>query len=108
MRMSRLALFLGLGAALLLAPRPGHAQWQYTDGTGTTKVSQYKLYVPAGSRDAAVWIGPTGIGKPGLSEAQREAKRREEAYRSIGEAQLRRLGTPCSAPGHAVAPGPCR
>lgn len=106
--MRQLALVVGLGAGLLLAARPGHAQWQYTDATGAPRVAQYKLYVPASSRDAAVWIGPTGVGKPGLSEAQREAKRREEAYRRIGEAQLQRLGNPCAAPFHAVAPGPCR
>ena len=105
--MRQLALVIGLGAGLLL-PGPGHAQWRYTDAAGATRVAQYKLYVPVRSRDAAVWIGPTGIGKPGLSAAQRDAKRREEAYRRIGEAQLRRLGSPCSSPIHTVAPGPCR
>ena len=89
--MRQLALVIGLGAGLLLA-EPGHAQWRFTDAAGATRVAQYKLYVPVGSRDAAIWIGPTGIGKPGLSAAQRDAKRREEVYRSIGEAQLRRLG----------------
>lgn len=106
--MRHLALCLGLGTALLVAAPPAHAQWRYTDAAGATKVAQYKLYVPTGSRDAAVWIGPTGTGKPGLSEAQREAKRREEAYRRIGEAQLRRLGSPCVSPIHAVASDPCR
>jgi hypothetical protein len=92
--MRHFTLALALGMALLPAA-PGHAQWRYTDAKGTSKVSQYKLHVPSGSRDEAVWIGPIGLGKPGLSEAQRQARQREDAYRRIGEAQLRRL--PASA-----------
>jgi hypothetical protein len=89
----RLVPALGIATVLVLGTGPAHAQWQYTDARGATKVAQYKLYVPADYRDAAVWIGPIGIGRPGLSEAQRQAKQREEAYRRIGEAQLRRLGS---------------
>jgi hypothetical protein len=47
--------------------------------------------VPKVHRDEAVWIGPVGIGKPGLSEAQRQARQREDAYRRLGEAQQQRL-----------------
>ncbi len=57
-------------------------------GVGVSKVTQYKLDVPAPYRDAAVWIGPIGIGKPALSE-QRQVKQREDAYRRIGEAHAR-------------------
>jgi hypothetical protein len=104
----RLVLAVGIATASVVGPGPAHAQWQYTDASGATKVEQYKLYVPAGYRDAAVWIGPIGIGRPGLSEAQRQARQREEAYRRIGEAQLRRLGSPCVSPISAAASDPCR
>ncbi|HSB43327.1 MAG TPA: hypothetical protein VLK28_15925 [Methylomirabilota bacterium] len=104
----RLGLALGIATALGLGPGPAQAQWQYTDGGGATKVVQYKLYVPPDYRDAAVWIGPTGIGRPGLSEAQRQARQREEAYRRMGEAQLRRLGIPCSSLIYAPAADGCR
>ena len=57
------------------------AQYRYTDDKGVTKVAQYKLEVPAPYRDAAVWIGPTGIGKPALSDEQRKVKQREAAER---------------------------
>ncbi|HKW95254.1 MAG TPA: hypothetical protein VJX92_25440 [Methylomirabilota bacterium] len=43
--------------------------------------------MPAPYRDAALWIGPTGVGKPALSEERRRAKQREDAYRRIGERQ---------------------
>ena len=89
----RLVLALGIAAAL---------------GLGATRVVQYRLYVPTDYRDAAVWIGPTGVGRPGLSEAQRQARQREEAYRRIGEAQLRRLGSPCPPLIHAASPDLCR
>jgi hypothetical protein len=104
----RLVLALGIATALGLGPGPAQAQWQYTDGGGATKVVQYKLYVPADHRDAAVWIGPTGIGRPGLSEGQRQARQREEAYRRMGEAHLRRLGIPCSSLIYAPAADGCR
>jgi hypothetical protein len=104
----QLVLALGLPAALALGAAPAQAQWQYTDGGGATKVVQYRLYVPTDYRDAAVWIGPTGVGRPGLSEAQRQARQREEAYRRIGEAQLRRLGSPCPPLIHAASPDLCR
>ena len=58
-------------------------------GVGVSKVTQYKLDVPAPYRDAAVWIGPTGIGKPALSEEQRQVRQRDAAYRRIGEAYFR-------------------
>lgn len=108
MLIRRLVPALGMIAALGLGAAPAQAQWQYTDGGGATKVEQYKLYVPPDRRDAAVWIGPTGIGRPGLSEAQRQARQREEAYRRMGEAQLQRLGIPCSSLIYAPAPDGCR
>ena len=81
---------LGVSASILFLPGQGHAQWRYTNDKGVSAVAQYKLYVPASYRDTAVWIGPTGVGKPGLSEEQRRWKQREDAYRRIGaaEAQL--------------------
>lgn len=89
--MPRVGLAFALGTGLLLAVAPAHAQWQYRDAKGTSRVSQYKLDVPRGHRDEAVWIGPVGIGKPALSEAQRQARQREAAYRRLGEEQQRRL-----------------
>lgn len=88
--MRRLAVALGLGASILLPPGQVHAQWRYTNDKGISSVTQYKLSVPAPYRDTAVWIGPTGVGRPGLSEEQRRWKQREDAYRRIGaaEAQL--------------------
>jgi hypothetical protein len=88
--MRSLALAIGI-AGLLLAAGPACAQWQYTDAKGTIRVSQYRLYVPADLRDEAVWIGPTGIGKPALSEAQRELRRRDEAYRRIRDSEVWRI-----------------
>jgi hypothetical protein len=70
---------------LLLAGQ-ADAQYRYTDDKGVTKTTQYKLDVPAPYRDAAVWVGPTGIGKPALSAEANETKRRDDAYRRIGEA----------------------
>jgi hypothetical protein len=89
--MRQIGLALALGAGLLLAGAPAHAQWRYMDTKGTSRVSQYKVDVPKVHRDEAVWIGPVGIGKPGLSEAQRQARQREDAYRRLGEAQQQRL-----------------
>ncbi|MEX2224759.1 MAG: hypothetical protein WEG40_23500 [Candidatus Rokuibacteriota bacterium] len=82
----RLAVVMGFGAGILLVAGPVDAQYRYMDNKGASKVVQYKLDVPGPYREAAVWIGPTGIGKPALSEAQRQAKRREDAYRRIGAA----------------------
>jgi hypothetical protein len=63
--------------------------YRYTNDKGVSKVTQYKLDVPTPYRDAAVWIGPTGIGKPALSEEQRQVRQRDAASRRIGEAYLR-------------------
>ena len=79
----------GVGAGIVfvaLVAGPAGAQYRYTDDKGVSKITQYKLHVPAPYRDAAVWIGPTGVGRPGLSEDQRQWKRREDAYRRIGKA----------------------
>lgn len=83
--MRRVALAAVVGVGVLLVGEHADAQYRYTDDRGNSKVAQYKLDVPAAHRDTAVWIGPTGIGKPGLSEAQRQAKQRDNAYRRLGE-----------------------
>jgi hypothetical protein len=85
--MRHLPTAIGLGASLLLFAGHADAQYRYTDDKGVSKVTQYKLDVPAPYRDAAVWIGPTGVGKPALSADAQEMKRRDEAYRRIGEAE---------------------
>jgi hypothetical protein len=66
----------GLGVVLSLTAVPVEAQYRYTNDKGVTKEAQYKLDVPEPYRDAAVWIGPTGVGKPGSSEDQRRIKER--------------------------------
>lgn len=71
---------------VILAATPAAAQYRYVDDKGATKTVQYKLDIPTAYRDAAEWIGPTGIGKPGLSEEARQTKLRDEAYRRIGRA----------------------
>ncbi len=88
-RSARFAVALGLGAGILLVAGRVDAQYRYTDAAGASKVVQYKLDVPTAYRDAAVWIGPTGIGKPGLSEEARQTKQREDAYRRLGDANAR-------------------
>jgi hypothetical protein len=85
--MRYLAGAIGLGACLLLLAGQADAQYRYTDDKGVSKVTQYKLDVPAPHRDGAVWVGPTGVGKPALSEGARETKRRDDALRRIGEAE---------------------
>ena len=85
-RSARFAVAAGLGAGILLVAGEAGAQYRYTDAAGASKVVQYKLDVPTPYRDAAVWIGPTGIGKPGLSEEARRTKQREDAYRRIWDA----------------------
>ena len=80
------ALAAGLCLSLWLLAAPAEAQYRYTDDTGIVKVTQYKVDIPMRHRDAAVWIGPRGIGKPALSEEQRQIRRRADAYRRIGEA----------------------
>jgi len=84
--MRAFVLTIGLGASLLLFSGQADAQYMYTDDKGVSKVTQYKLDIPEPYRDAAVWVGPTGVGKPGLSEEARQTKQREDAYRRIGEA----------------------
>jgi hypothetical protein len=79
--MRALVVALGVGMSTIFFAEVAHAQYQYTDGKGVTKVTQYKLDVPARYRDTAVWIGATGVGKPGLSEEQRKTKQRDDAYR---------------------------
>jgi hypothetical protein len=86
-RSVRFAVATGLGAGILLVAGEVDAQYRYTDTEGASKVVQYKLDVPAVYRDAAVWIGPTGIGKPALSEDARQTKRREDAYRGSATQQ---------------------
>jgi hypothetical protein len=68
-----LVIALGLG---VVVAAPATAQYRYTNDKGVTKEAQYKLDVPEPYRDAAIWIGPTGVGKPALSEDQRQIKER--------------------------------
>ena len=75
-----------LSAGVVLGVGQVEAQYRYTDDKGATKVKQYKLDIPESYRDSAEWIGPTGVGKPGLSEEQRQRTQRWDAYRRIGEA----------------------
>jgi hypothetical protein len=84
--MRRLALAVGLVSVvgILLVAGQAAAQYRYTDDKGVSKTTQYKLDIPERFRDSAEWIGPTGIGKPGLSEEQRQLKLRDDAYRRIG------------------------
>ena len=82
----RLVIAVALSAGIVLVAGPAGAQYRYTDDKGVSKVTQYKLHVPAPFRDAAVWIGPTGVGHPALSEEQRQWKRRDDEYRRIGMA----------------------
>ncbi len=81
--MKRWATAVGLGAGLLLLAGQADAQWRYTDDKGASKVTQYKLDVPAPYRDAAEWIGPTGIGKPALSADQIRAAQLWDAIQRI-------------------------
>jgi len=85
----RFVIAVVISAGIVLVAGQVDAQYRYTNDKGVSKVTQYKLDVPAPHRDAAVWIGPTGIGKPALSEEQRQVKQRDAAYRRIGEAYLR-------------------
>lgn len=75
--MRRFVIAVAVSAGIVLVAGQADAQYRYTDNKGVSKVTQYKLDVPAPHRDAAVWIGPTGIGKPALSEQQRQMKQRE-------------------------------
>jgi hypothetical protein len=75
-----------VSTGLVFLAGPVAAQYRYTDDKGVSKVTQYKLDVPKDYRDAAAWVGRTGIGKPALSEEARQTKLRDEAYRRIGAA----------------------
>jgi hypothetical protein len=75
-----------VSTGLVFLAGPLAAQYRYTDDKGVSKVTQYKLDVPKDYRDAAAWVGRTGIGKPALSEEARQTKLRDEAYRRIGAA----------------------
>ena len=74
--MRRIVAVVGVGAVVALGAGPVDAQYRYTDDKGASKVAQYKLDVPMPYRDRAVWIGPTGVGKPALSEEQRQIRQR--------------------------------
>jgi hypothetical protein len=84
--MKRLTVAVGVSTGLVFLAGPVAAQYRYTDDKGVSKVTQYKLDVPKDYRDAAAWVGRTGIGKPALSEEARQTKLRDEAYRRIGAA----------------------
>jgi len=77
----------GLGVGILLVAGEAGAQYRYADANGVSKVVQYKLDVPATYRDTAVWIGPTGVGKPALSDGAKETKRRDDLYRGTAAQQ---------------------
>jgi len=85
--MKRFAMAATLGTGLLLSAWQVDAQWRYTDDRGTSKVTQYKIDVPASSRDTAEWIGPIGIGNPGLSADQVRAAQLWDAVRRIVAAE---------------------
>jgi len=74
--MRRIVAVVGVTAVVVLGGRQVDAQYRYIDDKGASKVAQYKLDVPAPYRDSAVWIGPTGVGKPALSEEQRQIRQR--------------------------------
>ncbi len=78
-----------VGLAVTLLPLAGRAdaQWRYVDDKGVSRVTQYKLDVPAPNRDLAEWIGPVGIGKPGLSADQLRAAQLSDANRRIVDAE---------------------
>ena len=78
-----------VGLAVTLLPFAGQAdaQWRYVDDKGVSRVTQYKINVPTDYRDLAEWIGPVGIGKPGLSADQILAAQRAEANRRIVDAE---------------------
>ncbi|MEX2223849.1 MAG: hypothetical protein WEG40_18825 [Candidatus Rokuibacteriota bacterium] len=85
--MKRFAMVVALSAALLLLAGRTDAQWRYTDDNGASKITQYKLHVPAPYRDAAEWVGPIGIGKPALSADQIRAAQRWDAIQRIVAAE---------------------
>jgi hypothetical protein len=89
MRM-RFLIVVGLVAGAVLLADRAEAQYRYTDDKGVSKTTQYKLEVPTRYREAAVWIGPVGAGKPALSQEQNETRQRWDIYRRIGESMSRR------------------
>jgi hypothetical protein len=89
MRM-RFLIVAGLVAGAVLLADRAEAQYRYTDDKGVSKTTQYKLEVPTRYREAAVWIGPVGAGKPALSQEQNETRQRWDIYRRIGESMSRR------------------
>ena len=105
--MERLAMAVALGAGLLLLAGSADAQWRYTDDRGESRVTQYKVDVPAPYRDAAEWVGPVGIGKPALSAEQIRQAQLVDAVRRIvaaeaGLVQFRNAPAPARPP---VDPG---
>jgi hypothetical protein len=96
--MKAFVLTIGLGTGLLFFAGRAEAQWKYADDKGVTQVTQYKLDMPERYRDAAIWVGPIGVGKPALSEEARQAKRRAEEYRRIGQSEARLLKYQSSGP----------
>jgi hypothetical protein len=86
-RSTRFAVAAGLGVGILLIAGEAGAQYRYSDADGISKIVQYKLDIPATYRDTAVWIGPTGVGQPTLSDGARETKRRDELYRGTAAQQ---------------------
>jgi hypothetical protein len=100
MRAFILATLFGVGALLLAGE--AEAQYRYVDAKGISKVTQYKADIPEAQRDAAVWVGPTGIGKPALSTDAKAAAAREETYRRSGIAQAEAIrgGTANEAQGN--------
>ena len=106
--MGRLVAAGGVGAGILLVALvagPASAQYRYTDDKGVTRTTQYKLDVPARHRDAAVWIGATGVGIPALSEEARQTKLRDDAIRRIGSSIEQRASYHRTK---AAAPQPAR
>ena len=85
--MRRLAMAGALGVGLLLSAGHADAQWRYTDDKGVSRVTQYKIDVPEPLRDGAEWIGPVGVGKPGLSADQIRAAQLSDAIRRIVAAE---------------------
>ncbi len=78
---------VGLAVSLTLLAGQADAQWRYVDKNGVSRVTQYKLDVPAPYRDLAEWVGPIGIGRPALSADQLRAAQLSEANRRIIDAE---------------------
>jgi hypothetical protein len=102
--MRRVVIAVALSAGLVLAAGQVEAQYRYTDDKGVSKTTQYKLDVPSPYRESAVWIGPTGVGKPGLSEEQRQINQRWDIYHRIGGGNPKLVPGPYKQPEPAAAP----